>query len=202
MVIFTVFRWVFIATSTPVIVPCTWCYIVSNLWRERAEADNRAFRIHQSKWQEWTVLFSNPTEELCWNFFFYLSSILHLDGDSLVRELHQEPHQLHSGRDVFEIWNWANCCWKGHYSTKSLTIIRGKTNHKGEDFDFLCGGGIGNRLERNRGWMPRSAMNSELKCRLATFPFIGPMEFWFLVIKGETFIEKIVFNCFYSQPLE
>ena len=69
MVIFTVFRWVFIATSTPVIVPCTWCCIVSNLWRERA--DNRAFRIHQSKWQEWTVLFSNPTEELCWNFFFF-----------------------------------------------------------------------------------------------------------------------------------
>ena len=26
---------------------------------------------------------------------FYLSSILHLDGDSLVREFHEEPHQLH-----------------------------------------------------------------------------------------------------------
>ena len=77
-----------------------------------------------------------------------------------------------------------------------------KTNHKGEDFDFLCGGGIGNRLERNRGWMPRSAMNSELKCRLATFLFVRLMEFWFLVIKGETFIEKIVFNCFHSQPLK
>ena len=73
MVIFTVFRWVFIATSTPVIVPCTWCYIVSNLWRERA--DNRAFRIHQFEWQEWTVLFSNPTEEL-WFFLpeFHSSS--------------------------------------------------------------------------------------------------------------------------------
>ena len=28
-------------------------------------------------------------------FLFYLSSILHLYGDSLVRQLHQEPHQLH-----------------------------------------------------------------------------------------------------------
>ena len=47
-------------------------------------------------------LLPNPTEEPCWHFF-YLGSILHLDGDSLVRELHQESHQLHSGRDVFEI---------------------------------------------------------------------------------------------------
>ena len=141
-------------------------------------------------------------QKSCVGTFYHLSSILHLDGDSLVRELHQEPHQLHSGRDVFEIWNWVSRSWKGQYSTKSLTIIRGKTNHKGEDFDFLCGGGIGNRLERNRGWMPRSAMNSELKCRLTTFLFVRLMEFWFLVIKGETFIEKIVFNCFHSPPLK
>ena len=53
MVIFTVFRWVFIATSTPVIVPCTWCCIVSNLWKRGA--DDRAFRIHQTKWREWTT---------------------------------------------------------------------------------------------------------------------------------------------------
>ena len=89
MVIFTVFRWVFIATSTPVIVPCTWCYIVSNLWRERAEADNRAFRIHQSKWQEWTVLFSNPTEKLCWTFFFtwvpFFISMVTVSWESFIR---------------------------------------------------------------------------------------------------------------------
>ena len=45
-----------------------------------------------------------------------------------------------------------------------------KTNHKGEDFGFFCGGsiGIGNRLERRRGWMPRFHSSWEQMCRRTT----------------------------------
>ena len=41
------------------------------------------------------MLSENQTFKENVQFWFYLSPVLHLDGDSLVRELHEEPHQLH-----------------------------------------------------------------------------------------------------------
>ena len=159
MVIFTVLRWVFMATSTPVMVPCTWHEIIQICFTIQFSVPNLSILL---AWipiiimrQKHTVQVSSqkllkPLSQREKALWFYLSSILHLDSDSLVRELHQEPHQLHD--------DWDLKLHKFYLKLENLDLVifpGEKTNHKGEDFGFLCGGGIGNRLERCGGWMPR-----------------------------------------------
>ena len=86
MVIFTVFRWVFIATSTPVIVPCTWCCIASNLWREEQMTEHLESISLNNKSEQ---LLSHPREEPCWHFSFtwvpFFISMVTVSWESFIR---------------------------------------------------------------------------------------------------------------------